>query len=595
MRRCFRVLAIVCCMCLLMVSFSFGTAENEMFSIKEGNFRDQYVRVLLTRLANRERLDITLTGPYQLKLENGNELYFHAGNQLTFQVRNDSVYLYYHEMSQNIGHSFSLTRVSSDAQKQGFQVTNFPELYIGDLMLGVSGGKLRPVLRVHVEDYLLGVVPYEMGESFPLEALKAQAITARTYALRCQGRYKDYDLVDNTNDQAFKGYIEGHAKSEQAVKETRGLCGYYKGDLAQCYYAASNGGQTELVQTVWEGREAYPYYASVEDPYDIANPQSTVRSLRLLKEYTKDQEAPLKLRQLLAEQIVELLDGHAVTPEDIRVDSVLNVRADNPSTPGSKRMTRLHLEARLSIRGYIDRSATAADMSPEEVYLFPDTNELPALTTIAEPERFNGTSSEYHPLKQPVRIDLPIFPVAEQGLALSINSNYQNEIWNVRENENEFVIEVRRYGHGVGMSQRGAQWMAEEHGMTYQDILAFYYPGMNLIRFPAQERKYAMVEEALSATVGPAPSPTPRPTTMPLTQKAEKGQWIAVVTEIADDSSLNLRAEPGLNSEILMRLYKGQRVLVVERSSEEGWVKIQTDVVQGYVMESYLTKEKQQN
>ena len=175
---------------------------------------------------------------------------------------------------------------------------------------------------------------------------------------------------------------------------------------------------------------------------------------------------------------------------------------------------------------------------------------------------------------------------------MDISPNYENEIWSVTEKDRYFQIEVRRYGHGVGMSQRGAQWMAGTYSKTYQDILGFYYPGMELRQYPAEEISYAQVADNLAQTAGPAPSPTPRPTPMPLTIQAAEGQWIAVVSGIAENSSLNLRAAPGLNSDILLRLYKDQRLLVVERCEEEGWVKVRTDVAEGYVMETYLSREK---
>ena len=123
------------------------------------------------------------------------------------------------------------------------------------------------------------------------------------------------------------------------------------------------------------------------------------------------------------------------------------------------------------------------------------------------------------PLNVPVSIDLPIFPDAEALFSLDISSNYENEIWSVSEESDRFVIEVRRYGHGVGMSQRGAQWMASAHDMTFQEILAFYYPGMNLIQYPEVPRNFLKADPALSQIAGPAPSPTPRPTLMPATQE----------------------------------------------------------------------------
>lgn len=64
-------------------------------------------------------------------------------------------------------------------------------------------------------------------------------------------------------------------------------------------------------------------------------------------------------------------------------------------------------------------------------------------------------------------------------MGLSINVA-QNELFTVSDIGSAFMIESRRFGHGVGMSQRGAEQMARQHGMTYEQILAFYYPGMGL-------------------------------------------------------------------------------------------------------------------
>ena len=76
---------------------------------------------------------------------------------------------------------------------------------------------------------------------------------------------------------------------------------------------------------------------------------------------------------------------------------------------------------------------------------------------------------------------------------------------------------------------------------------------------------------------------------MPVTIEALEGQYYAEVTGISADSSLNLRSEPNLNGTILMRLYKGQKLLVMEECIEEGWVKVKTDAAEGYVVKSYLT------
>lgn len=581
--------------CLLMVLLFVPVFSNAGAQrVIKGREREQYVRVCLTRLGERERLDFTFSAPYELITENGAIIYFHAGSEVTFRIENEQIYLYYQQMSQLLGTRASLVQASGSADRMsGFYLTHFPALYMGDLQLDVVQSNLRAILSIHVEDYLLGVVPYEMGDSFPLEALKAQAVAARTYALCRQNPKKDYDLVDNTNDQVFKGYLPGNTRSEKAVEETRGICGFYQGELAQCFYSASNGGQTELVQTVWSSRQDYAYYAFGEDPYDVANPESVVRRFQLLKRYPKDREAPYALRQMLAEQLWESMkmQGDPLTADHVQIDGVTAVSVDTPSAPGSRHMTNLHMELAVSIRQ--DRLALQTeDTSPEEVHLVNEVFFQPADEPLSQEQP--ASSSQKHTFvafNETVSLDVPIFPQAERIFSMDISGNYQNEIWSVVEDGEGFFIEARRFGHGVGMSQRGAQWMASEYGMTYEQILAFYYPGMDLIVFPEQERRFAEPQKALAAFPGPAPTPTPRPTLMPATQTAQEGQSYATVTGIAGDSSLNLRAEPNLNGDVLTRLYKGQRLLVLERCLEEGWVHVRTDVIEGYVMEKFLTRE----
>ena len=79
---------------------------------------------------------------------------------------------------------------------------------------------------------------------------------------------------------------------------------------------------------------------------------------------------------------------------------------------------------------------------------------------------------------------------------------------------------------------------------------------------------------------------------MPATMTADlpEGAYLASVTEIDDDSSLNLRSEPSTGAEILRRLYKHQQLIVLGPAAEDGWVHVKTDVIEGYVMESFITK-----
>jgi len=586
------LLAICCCIAMIFASVAEGLIPSAPSGV------DPIVRVLLSRLNLTDRLDIQVTTPYGVAFGNGNELFVESGSKLAFILRNGCIYLYMDGLSLRMGDSVYLRRYadtqSTGNEKAGFFRINFEPLYLGDLSLCVNEGKLYPVLSIHVEDYLLGVVPYEMSDSFPVEALKAQTIAARTYVLRKADASKAYDVVDTTNDQVFKGYLPGFAQTEAAVADTRGVCGFYKGRLAQCYYSASNGGQMELVQSVWPTNEDFGYYTFGSDPYDVENPASTVRSFRINKTYTEKETAPYGLRKLLAVVLAEELAalGYDPAPESIQVHQVSDVLLDTPSSKDSLHLTRLSMKVSLSGRTRTDAPAVA-DPDDEEVYLF----ETPAPQT-AEPTATPAPTQTPAPIygsfeliPQPFSLQLPVFKTVENAFALNISGNFDNEIWTLVEDEKGYELQARRYGHGVGMSQRGAEWMAGTYEKAYTDILDFYYPGMELMRFHFADQAIPVPDQALAATAGPAPTVTPRPTLMPVTKPASSGQWYAVVTEISEDSSLNLRSRPDLSSDILMRLYKNQRLLVVQRCPEEGWVQVETDSISGYVMESYLTSE----
>lgn len=598
-RSILRLLALVL---VLTLPLCIACAQEQ--TLPSAGTRDQTVRVYLSRLNLTDRMDLTLISPYSVTTQQGAQLHFQAGSEVAVLMKDGALYLYYEGMSQLAGQSVTLLRDVAEGES-GFRLTNYPALYAGDLQLDVIDGKVRPILSVHVEDYLLGVVPYEMSDSFPLEALKAQAVAARTYALRSQNPTQPYDLVDTTNDQVYRGYLPGNDQTERAIRETRGVCGFYRDQLAQCYYSASNGGQTELVETVWPTDEDFGYYAFGDDPYDVANPDSVVRTFELKKVYGDEETAPYALRSLLATQLAGQLTslGYDPAPESVRVDAVSAVSVSGAASEDNKYMTRLTLTVSISGRTRKNAPAPVVDLNAEEVSLFEVVEETPSPTPTVRTTGFMPVVTvtpsptpipvygPFTPIDEPFTLELDIFPTVERALGLDITAHYDNELWSVRETEAAYVIEARRFGHGVGMSQRGAQWMAAEHGKTYQEIIAFYYPGLTLMRYEDQPAQMTQPEAALAATPGPAPTPTPRPTLMPMTMTPQEGQWLATVTEIDDDSSLNLRKTPDLGGEILMRLYKGQKLLVLERCPQEGWVKVRTDVTEGYVVEEYLTAE----
>lgn len=541
------------------------------------------VRVLLTRLNLTNRMEISLDGSYTL-----NELSFQRGSKLTIGISSGTLMVYYEGMALDGGRQLTLVRHAVESGREnGLRVNGAYELHPGDLAVSIRDGQLRAVLHTPVEEYLLGVVPYEMSDSFPLEALKAQAIAARTYALRKAGSGQDYDVVDNTNDQAYYGVKAEHVNAAKAVKETEGLCGFYQGALAECFYSASNGGQTELASHVW-GNGNYSYLVMADDPYDLENPESVVKQASLPKKLSSNDDLGA-LKEPVLGALSEILEGRGYDGdmEHIRVTGIAGAETALPlyTDSPSKIMTLLRLSLTVQARRLL-----TDDDGEEEISIFTVlTGETPAPADTPEESGASGERwSAMETLPQPVLVTLDIFPQVESALNLSINGG-RNELITVRETDTAFVVESRRFGHGVGMSQRGAQRMADVYHWTYDQILRFYYPGMQVAAVKYTFAMPTALARSFLTTPGPAATPTPRPTPQPLTQTPGPGQYRVNVTNIGVNSYLNLRAAPNTQAEVLRQLYYGQQLIVLEEG--EQWLKVRLDDLTGYVMKDFVQKD----
>jgi len=139
--------------------------------------------------------------------------------------------------------------------------------YRGQLIVRAINGKLRAVNSLPLEQYLYAVVPLEIGSSGPAEALKAQAVAARSYALATRRTTGDFDLYPDVRSQSYGGEKVEQPSTNAAVNATAGQVVMYKGKVITAYYFASSGGRTASVQDVWGGSPE-PYLVSVSDPYD---------------------------------------------------------------------------------------------------------------------------------------------------------------------------------------------------------------------------------------------------------------------------------------------------------------------------------------
>jgi stage II sporulation protein D len=137
-----------------------------------------------------------------------------------------------------------------------------------------DAGSLNVINAVAVDQYVKGVIPNESPPSWPMAALQAQAVAARSFALSAQVSGNGFDLYDTTASQVYEGIASETARSNQAAASTRAQVVMYGGRIAQTYFSACSGGHTESVQNVFFG-PAIPYLVGVPDPYDSFCPLHT--------------------------------------------------------------------------------------------------------------------------------------------------------------------------------------------------------------------------------------------------------------------------------------------------------------------------------
>jgi SpoIID/LytB domain protein len=143
--------------------------------------------------------------------------------------------------------------------------------YRGTFVVSSDGKKVTVVNNVGLEQYLYGVVPSEMPYRWHPEALKAQAVVARSYALAVRKTTGPFDLYPDTRSQVYRGYSGEKPSSNDAVDATQGEVLTYAGKVAVTYFYSTSGGRTAAINDVWNSQPV-PYLVSVSDPYDAISP-----------------------------------------------------------------------------------------------------------------------------------------------------------------------------------------------------------------------------------------------------------------------------------------------------------------------------------
>ncbi len=472
------------------------------------------VRVLLS-IGSVNALTIPISGNYFLQ-ENGASF---KNGTLTVQVSGTQL-IVSHSSSGELyrGKTVQIMRENIDPSAGYFRLatSGVTRTFLGHLTLKYSSGTIRAVNTVPLPHYLYGVVAYEMSNTFPAEALKAQAVAAKCYVLAGMSGSSDYDIGDTATDQVYKGYNSSYTYVMNAVDATYNV-GLYLGSQILCsYFAASNGGATILPSDAWGGSNRYQWdkaYDRREDPYDVANPYSVQETVFFPASGENGMSAALsnylRIRAGMVLQGARYIDGNSVV---VAINSIDDFRIK----AGTTAEIAMSVVVQLS-----DGSQTAMDFQ----YSF-DLNELV----------WNG-----------------------------IMTKPSLRLFTINPAKNGYNVTRGRYGHGVGLSQRGAQQMANS-GWNYEKILKFYYPGATIKSM------------GLTAPTNPnKPVDTTQPTA------PELGTPIATAVTTAD---VNFRAKASASSTLLGALPKGLNLNVY--AQENGFSLTQVNGVSGYVSNTYL-------
>ena len=148
--------------------------------------------------------------------------------------------------------------------------------YRGSLEVRASSvpGKLNAINAVGLDDYVRGSIAGEVPSSWPMDALKAQAVAARSFGVATDKNGNGFDQYDDTRSQVYEGLASETARTNQAVADTALQVVLYRGEVAETYYFSTSGGHTENNEfsSLGFGGTPIPYLRGVDDPFDDASP-----------------------------------------------------------------------------------------------------------------------------------------------------------------------------------------------------------------------------------------------------------------------------------------------------------------------------------
>lgn len=318
--------------------------------------------------------------------------------------------------------------------------------YRGEIIIKrFPNSDMTVINSLSLEAYLYGVLPKEMSGDWPMEALKAQAVAARSYAIGTIHKHEElgFNLCSTTNCQVYGGYNVEKPRSNRAVDETAGEVLTYDGKIISPFYHSSSGGHTEDSENVWSIE--LPYIRGVKDEFSLEAPNST-----WTKSYTVG-------------EIKNILNSAGLNIGDIK-----EIYPEGHSDSGRV----------LSLK--ISDGVREIDLAKEK------TRTIFGPTIIKSMNFYISTDADYFiksgDLEKTTRRPMGSVVIlsADKSVKTSSDRNYRifngNDYITASGVPTKYIFNGTGYGHGLGMSQWGAKKMAEL-GYTYEEILKHYYTG----------------------------------------------------------------------------------------------------------------------
>jgi stage II sporulation protein D len=410
-------------------------------------------------------LTISLNNSYQLtNNQTGESMLIPSNTVLSVKKSSSSVAVSYTGFSQSSTSGFLVQELDSQTVTSIAALSN-GHSYRGSFSLKVNGNNIEVINNLDIEDYVKGVVPNEMAASWPTEAVKAQAIASRSYALATKST-----LSSTVSSQVYRGYSSEATLSNAAVDATAGETVKFAGKTIQAFFYAASGGKTANYGDVWNSKYAssYPYLISVDDPYEnsekYTNWTVSVQAADILKKFGFS--SGTKLYNVSINPTGKNGEVSGVTVKTSAGDKTIT---GNENT----------------IRGLFPfGTASSYNMIYSNWFTLGQLGYAPVLTNLSlSVQTASGTVALTDLRGQTVQTASGTMTLDDSssvaiqtsnGIVSPDDTSGQAEIASV-------TLSGHGFGHRIGMSQYGAKGYAL-HNWTAENILKHYFPGTTVTR-----------------------------------------------------------------------------------------------------------------